>query len=63
MVIFWILVVMFEYVKFIDSNTTTYDNITVAPEGLKKKFQHKNIEFRKLIIFRQELVLLEIFQT
>jgi len=24
---------MFVYVKFIDSNTTTYDNITVAPEG------------------------------
>jgi len=24
---------MFVYVKFIDSNTTTYDNMTVAPEG------------------------------
>jgi len=23
---------MFVYVKFIDSNTTTYDNMTVAPE-------------------------------
>jgi len=24
---------MFVYVKFIDSNTTTYDNMTVGPEG------------------------------
>jgi hypothetical protein len=40
MAICWILVVMFVYVKFIDSNTTTYDNMTVAPEGLKKN-QHK----------------------
>jgi len=24
---------MFVYVKFIDSNTTTYDNMTVAPES------------------------------
>ena len=29
----WILVLPFASVKFIDSNTTTYDNITVAPEG------------------------------
>jgi len=41
MVICWILVVMFVYVKFIDSNTTTYDNMTVAPESWEKKFQHK----------------------
>ena len=40
MVICWILVVMFVYVKFIESNTTTYDNMTVATEGLKKN-QHK----------------------
>lgn len=36
MVICWILEVMFVYVKFIESNTTTYDNMTVVPEGLKK---------------------------
>ena len=36
-----ILVVMFVYVKFIDSNKTTYDNMTVVPESLEKKFQHK----------------------
>ncbi|SVC58557.1 uncharacterized protein METZ01_LOCUS311411 [marine metagenome] len=28
----WILVLPFASVKFIDSNTTTYDNMTVAPE-------------------------------
>ena len=40
MVTCWILVVMFVYVKFIDSNTTTYNNMTVGPEGYKKN-QHK----------------------
>ena len=27
-----VLVVLFVYIKLIDSNTTTYDNMTVAPE-------------------------------
>ena len=41
MVICWILEVMFVYVKFIESNTTTYDNMTVVPEGLKKNQSKK----------------------